>query len=63
MLCEKCFGIVVLHAFSEGNCQECTTKIITPHIPCYKICKSCFTVVLLLVNKFKDLIKSNMIIF
>ena len=33
--------MVVLHAFSEGECEMCGEKISTPHIPCDKVCNEC----------------------
>jgi len=41
MVCEDCYDIVVLHAFSESNCIKCNEEIITSHIPSYIICKKC----------------------
>lgn len=41
MICKQCEGIVVLHAFSHGNCKICDKEIDTPHIPCYEVCKKC----------------------
>ena len=39
--CEKCKNIVVLHAFSFSNCENCGVEVSTPHIPSYKICDVC----------------------
>ena len=41
MICNKCKHIIVCHAFSEGTCEEYSDKIITSHIPCYKLCEVC----------------------
>jgi hypothetical protein len=41
MLCEKCKHIICLQAFSYGKCKVCGNEVVTPHIPCYSICKSC----------------------
>lgn len=42
MVCQNCRkGRIVLHAFSHGNCRECGCEIVTPHIPCDKVCEEC----------------------
>lgn len=41
MECEKCKNKIVLHAFSQGNCEICKTEVVTSHIPCDKLCLSC----------------------
>lgn len=41
MICKDCKHIIVLNAFSEGKCKICGERIVTPHIPCYKVCKQC----------------------
>ena len=41
MICEKHKGMCVLHAFSWGECEICGAEVVTPHIPCYKICPKC----------------------
>lgn len=41
MLCDKCKNQMVMHAFSEGTCEICNSKVITSHIPCNKLCKDC----------------------
>ncbi len=42
MICKQCEkGKIVLHAFSNGNCEKCEVEIITSHIPCDKVCKEC----------------------
>ena len=41
MNCKKCERIIVLHAFSNGECKICNEEITTPHIPCNKVCESC----------------------
>ncbi len=40
-VCKKCKNMIVMHAFSEGNCISCGKKISTEHIPCDKLCKEC----------------------
>lgn len=41
LLCKKCKHIICLQAFSFGKCEICGTKVVTPHIPCYKLCPEC----------------------
>lgn len=42
MICDNCEkGKIVLHAFSQGNCEVCNCEITTPHIPCDKVCEKC----------------------
>jgi len=41
MKCLKHKNMIVLHAFSEGNCENCDCVISTPHIPCDRICEAC----------------------
>jgi len=41
MECDKHYRMVVLHAFSTGNCKFCGEEITTPHIPCNKVCPEC----------------------
>lgn len=41
MKCKKCEHMIVLHAFSFGNCELCEKEISTSHIPCDKICPKC----------------------
>jgi hypothetical protein len=41
MICEKCKGMIVLHAFDNGNCEICDAPVVTGHIPCYKLCSIC----------------------
>jgi hypothetical protein len=41
MICDKCKGQIVLHAFSYDNCDICMKEIITAHIPCNKVCVEC----------------------
>ncbi len=41
MICEKCKKIIVLHAFTDTECEHCGDKIQTHHIPGYKICEKC----------------------
>lgn len=41
MECEKCKTMIVLSAFSNGNCYICDKKITTSHIPCDKLCEEC----------------------
>lgn len=33
--------MIVLHAFSQGECVECDAHIDTGHIPCDKVCQKC----------------------
>ena len=39
--CKKCERIVVLHAFSTSNCENCGIEISTPHLPSFKLCDDC----------------------
>lgn len=41
MICKKCQKIIALQAFSYGECKLCGSRVATPHIPCYIICKKC----------------------
>jgi hypothetical protein len=41
MECDKHENMVVLHAFSDGECENCGKEITTSHIPCDKICETC----------------------
>lgn len=41
MRCKNCEHIIVMHAFSEGKCDICGGRVVTGHIPCYRICKGC----------------------
>lgn len=42
MVCENCKkGKIVLHAFSNGKCEKCNCDVVTPHIPCDKVCLKC----------------------
>lgn len=41
MICDKCKKMMVLSAFSFGECKECEIDIVCPHIPCYHLCKAC----------------------
>lgn len=42
MKCEKHKkGMIVLHAFLEGECIICDTHIDTAHIPCDLVCEKC----------------------
>jgi hypothetical protein len=42
MVCESCKkGKIVMHAFSEGECEKCGDRVVTSHTPCDKLCKSC----------------------
>lgn len=42
MVCEKCKeGKMVLHAFSNGDCEKCACNIVTSHIPCDRLCDKC----------------------
>lgn len=44
MNCNKCKeGKIVLHAFSEGECDSCGKEVITAHIPCDRLCEECST--------------------
>lgn len=33
--------MIVLHAFSDGECEVCEKHIQTEHIPCNKVCREC----------------------
>lgn len=39
--CKKCEGIIVMHAFSTSNCENCGVEVSTPHQPSYKLCSNC----------------------
>lgn len=39
--CKACKNKVVMHAFSEGNCEVCQDVISCVHKPCDKICNCC----------------------
>jgi hypothetical protein len=41
MICNKHDKMIVMHAFSTGNCIICNEIITTPHIPCNKVCPIC----------------------
>lgn len=41
MKCNKHDKMVVLHAFSNGDCIICGKEIIIEHIPCNKVCPEC----------------------
>lgn len=41
MVCKKCSKMIVCNAFSNTNCDKCSTKIVTGHMPGYKVCKGC----------------------
>ncbi len=41
MECHRHDKMVVMHAFSKGNCTICDKEIQTPHIPCNKVCPVC----------------------
>lgn len=41
MECDIHSDMIVMSAFSEGQCEKCDGKIITSHIPCNKICGKC----------------------
>jgi hypothetical protein len=42
MICNECKkGKVVMHAFSDGKCEHCGCDVVTPHIPCDKLCENC----------------------
>ena len=41
MICDKHKGMIVLHAFSVDRCEVCGDEVVTPHIPCYKLCPVC----------------------
>ena len=41
MKCNKHDRMVVMHAFSTGNCIKCDEEVTTPHIPCNKVCPEC----------------------
>lgn len=30
-----------MHAFSNGQCERCGCDVVTPHIPCDKLCEDC----------------------
>ena len=39
--CNKCKGMIVMHAFCNTECIKCGDKIKTPHMPGHKVCKTC----------------------
>ena len=39
--CDGHDGMIVAHAFSDGECEKCDKKITTSHIPCDKVCEEC----------------------
>jgi len=39
--CKNCKNMVVMHAFSFGNCYSCREEISTPHIPVERLCLKC----------------------
>lgn len=42
MICDQCKrGKIVMHAFSEGDCNICKIKLSTAHTPCDKLCEEC----------------------
>ena len=41
MDCGKHNDMIVLHAFSQGECEKCNCKIDTAHTPCDKVCEKC----------------------
>lgn len=41
MFCKKCSYIGVLQALSQDTCKICSEPTPTPHIPSYKVCKTC----------------------
>lgn len=41
MICDKCEKMIVLHAFSNGECIICNCEVVTGHIPCDKVCDEC----------------------
>ena len=41
MKCNKHDKMVVMHAFSSGNCIKCDEEVTTSHIPCNKVCPEC----------------------
>ena len=41
MDCGKHKNMIVMHAFSKGECELCGKEIQTSHIPCDKVCKEC----------------------
>lgn len=40
-LCKKCEGRIVMHAFSNSECQKCSKKICSSTTPPNKICLEC----------------------
>jgi hypothetical protein len=42
MICKECEkGKIVMHAFSNGKCEQCDCEVTTAHIPCDKLCDNC----------------------
>ena len=42
MICKECEkGKIVMHAFSDGQCEKCGCDVVTAHIPCDKLCEDC----------------------
>jgi len=42
MKCDKhSQGMIVLHAFSDGECEVCGQEVVTAHIPCDEVCERC----------------------
>jgi hypothetical protein len=41
MKCKQCERQIVLHGFSQGKCEHCSTEIVTSHTPCDKVCQQC----------------------
>lgn len=41
MICEKCNGKIVMHSFSNGECESCKSEVITSHMPCNVLCDKC----------------------
>jgi hypothetical protein len=39
--CGKHVGMIVMHAFSTGECKICGHVLFTGHIPCDKVCEEC----------------------
>lgn len=39
--CDKCKKLMVLHAFSEGECKACELVFQRGHIPCGGYCDDC----------------------
>lgn len=41
MICDNCKRMICMQAFTNTKCEICETKIITGHMPGYKVCKKC----------------------